>query len=80
MSWAALDAAQRLRGKNIAWEIYHEPAKFDKQFKYAEKKRIPFIAIIGEEEIKSDSVKIKNMSSGQQQEIKLSELAQFSFS
>jgi histidyl-tRNA synthetase len=77
---AALDAAQQLRRKSIACEIYHEPAKFDKQFKYAEKKKIPFIAIIGEEEITSGSVKIKNMSSGQQQEIKLTDLPQFGFS
>jgi histidyl-tRNA synthetase len=75
----ALGAAQQLRRKSIACDIYHEASKFDKQFKYAEKKKIPFIAIIGEEEIKSNSVKIKNMSSGQQQEIKLTELPTFSF-
>jgi histidyl-tRNA synthetase len=76
----ALQAAQKLRGKNIRCEIYHEAAKFDKQFKYAEKKKIPFIAIIGEEEINNNSVKIKNMTSGEQQEIKMTELSQFSFS
>jgi len=76
----ALQAAQKLRGKNIRCEIYHEAAKFDKQFKYAEKKNIPFIAIIGEAEIKNNSLKIKNMISGDQQEIKMSELPQFSFS
>ena len=75
----ALRGAQKLRGKNIRCEIFHEPAKFDKQFKYAEKKKIPFIAIIGEEEIKNNSVKIKNMASGYQQEIKLNELPEFSF-
>jgi histidyl-tRNA synthetase len=76
----ALDAAQNLRRWNIACEVYHEAAKFDKQFKYAERKKIPFIAVIGEQEIKSNSVKIKNMTSGEQQEIKLTELPQFSFS
>jgi histidyl-tRNA synthetase len=76
----ALQAAQELRDKNIRCEIYHEAAKFDKQFKYAEKKKIPFIAIIGEEEIENNSVKIKNMASGQQQEINLSELPAFPFS
>jgi histidyl-tRNA synthetase len=77
---AALVAAQHLRRKNIACEVYHESAKFDKQFKYAEKKKIPFIAIIGEQEIKSNSVQIKNMAFGEQREIKLSELLEFSFS
>jgi histidyl-tRNA synthetase len=76
---AAFDVAQQLRRKNIRCEIYHEPAKFDKQFKYAEKKNIPFVAIIGEEEIKNNSCKVKNLNSGQQQDVKLNELAEFSF-
>ena len=48
----AFELMQQLRSKNIRCEIYHEAAKFDKQFKYAEKKNIPFVIIIGEEEIK----------------------------
>ncbi|HET9824764.1 MAG TPA: histidine--tRNA ligase [Chitinophagaceae bacterium] len=76
----ALRAAQQLRRKNIRCEIYHEPAKFDKQFRYAEKKKIPFVAIIGEEEIKNNSCKIKNLNTGQQVELKIDELTQFSFS
>ncbi|HEV8505303.1 MAG TPA: histidine--tRNA ligase, partial [Chitinophagaceae bacterium] len=35
--------AQQLRVKNIRCEVYHESAKFEKQFKYAEKKKIPFV-------------------------------------
>ena len=42
-----LRIAQLLRSKNISCEIYHEAAKFDKQFTYAEKKSIPNIVIIG---------------------------------
>src|SRR4030095_9093739 len=38
---------QQLRHNQIRCEIYPESAKFDKQFKYAEKKRIPFAAIMG---------------------------------
>ena len=33
---------QQLRNKNIRCELYHENVKFDKQFKYAEKKNIPY--------------------------------------
>jgi histidyl-tRNA synthetase len=76
---AAFEQAQRLRQKNIRCEIYHEPAKFDKQFKYAEKKNIPFVIIIGEEEIKNNSCKIKNIISGKQVEIPLKDLSEFSF-
>jgi len=76
----ALGLVQQLRSKNIRSEIYHETVKFDKQFKYAEKKKIPFVVIIGEEEIKSNTCKIKNMSTGEQKEIPGDELSEFSFS
>ena len=57
---------QDLRMQGIAAELYHESAKFDKQFKYAEKKRILFIAILGSEELQSNSIKIKNLRTGVQ--------------
>lgn len=79
-SGVALQTAQKLRNKNVRCEIYHEAAKFDKQFKYAEKKKIPFVVIIGEEEIKNDSCKIKNINTGQQVEIALADIFNFSFS
>ncbi len=75
----AFEMAQQLRKKNIRCEIYHEPAKFDKQFKYAEKKNIPFVIIIGEEEIKNGSCKIKNILTGQQIEISLKDIPEFQF-
>src|SRR5260221_3330689 len=43
---------QELRNKGIRCELYHEQAKFDKQFKYAEKKNILYVIIIGSEELK----------------------------
>jgi len=76
----AFGLVQQLRSKNIRCEIYHETVKFDKQFKYAEKKKIPFVVIIGEEEIKSNTCKIKNISTGEQKEIPIDELFEFSFS
>jgi histidyl-tRNA synthetase len=79
-SKVAFQTAQELRGKNIRCEIYHEPAKFDKQFKYAEKKNIPFVIIIGEEEIKNGTCKIKNIGSGKQVEISLQNIPAFQFS
>jgi histidyl-tRNA synthetase len=75
----AFQTAQQLRMKNIRCEIYHEPAKFEKQFKYAEKKSIPFVAIIGEEEIKNGTCKIKNILTGQQSEVGLKDVSSFSF-
>ena len=45
------ELVQALRQNNIRCEFYHEQAKFDRQFKYAEKKNIPFVVIIGAEEL-----------------------------
>lgn len=78
-SKSAFDLMQQLRQKNIRCELYHEKAKFDKQFKYAEKKNIPFIIIIGEEEIKNKKCKIKKLSTGDQQDLPWESLSAFSF-
>jgi histidyl-tRNA synthetase len=72
-----LKIAQLIRCHEISTEIYHEVAKFDKQFKYAEKKNIPFVAIIGTKEIEQGTCMVKNLASGKQMEIKQNELASF---
>jgi len=78
-SKVAFEMAEQLRSRKIACEIYHEQAKFDKQFKYAEKKNIPFAVMIGEEEIKTNTCKIKNLSTGNQSEIAMKDLYEFPF-
>ena len=47
-SKTAFELMQQLRNKGVRCELYHENSKFDKQFKYAEKKNIPYVVIIGE--------------------------------
>ena len=79
-SKAAFNLMQQLRSQNIACEIYGEAAKFDKQFKYAEKKNIPYIVIIGSEELQSSTCKIKDLRTGVQQTIAQNELPGFAFS
>ena len=79
-SKVAFGLLQALRSKNIAGEIYHEAAKFDKQFKYAGKKNIPFIVIIGSQEMKDNTCTIKNLLTGSQQTISQTELLTYSFS
>jgi len=55
-----------LRGKGINAEIYPEPAKMKKQMSYADNKRIPFVAIVGETEMNEGKVMLKNMKTGEQ--------------
>ncbi|MDH7464079.1 histidine--tRNA ligase [Chitinophagaceae bacterium 26-R-25] len=76
---AAFQLAQQLRSKGIRSELFHENSKFDKQFKYAEKKAIPYIVILGSKELEEKKVNIKNLSSGEQQTISFDELLNFGF-
>jgi histidyl-tRNA synthetase len=70
----SFELMQGLRQKGIRSELYHEQAKFDKQFKYAEKKYIPRIVIIGPDELVTGTAKIKDLQSGVQKEIRFDEL------
>jgi histidyl-tRNA synthetase len=73
----AFELAQQVRQAGICTELYHENLKFDKQFKYAEKKNIPFVVIIGEKELQGGTCNVKNIISGEQQTMNQSELINF---
>ncbi|MEP5611967.1 MAG: histidine--tRNA ligase [Cyclobacteriaceae bacterium] len=63
-----------MRKQNINTELYPDPVKIQKQFKYADKINVPFVVVIGDEERESKSYTLKNMSSGEQQKHTLDEL------
>ena len=71
-----LSYLQELRNQGINAELYPDTAKMKKQMAYADKKGIPFVALIGENEINSGIVSLKNMLTGEQKNIKLNELAE----
>jgi histidyl-tRNA synthetase len=62
----SLELLSMLRNANINSEIYPDNSKIKKQFEYADKKNIPFVLIVGENEIKENVFLIKNMKSGEQ--------------
>ncbi|MBR4563380.1 MAG: histidine--tRNA ligase [Paludibacteraceae bacterium] len=70
----ALRWAKELRANGIAVEVYPEPAKMKKQMGYANDKNIPFVAIVGGDEMAQNKVMLKNMTSGEQQLIALDEM------
>ena len=70
----ALRWAKALRAEGIAVEVYPEPAKMKKQMAFADSKRIPFVAIVGGDEMAQNKVMLKEMSSGNQQLVDLPEL------
>ena len=63
-----------LRAKGVNAEIYPEPAKMKKQMSYADNKKIPFVAIVGETEMNEGKVMLKNMKSGEQELASLEDL------
>jgi histidyl-tRNA synthetase len=58
-------------------ELYPDAVKLKKQISYADSKKIQYIIIAGEDEIKKNSITIKIMSSGEQKNIPLKELDSF---
>lgn len=58
-----------LRNKNIASEIYPQVSKIKKQFEYANAKNIPYVIVLGENELQNQTVTLKNMISGEQNSI-----------
>ena len=72
----AFDLMQQLRSKGVACELFHENSKFDKQFKYAEKKHIPFIVILGSKELENGSCNVKELATGVQESLSFDALLQ----
>ncbi|MBK1440609.1 histidine--tRNA ligase [Parapedobacter sp. ISTM3] len=73
----ALPLLQKLRNADIAVELYPAAAKLKKQLAYADAKKIPYVVLIGEEEIQSGLLTLKDMQTGEQR--KLDEKALFTF-
>lgn len=71
-----LKVIRELREAGINAELYPDKAKMDKQFKYAEKKGIGYVVIVGETEIQQNIFALKNLNSGEQQNVTLEELIQ----
>ena len=70
----ALRWAETLRQQGINTEVYPDIAKMKKQMGYADDNRIPFVAIVGSNEMNTDTVMLKNMQTGEQQPVTLQEL------
>lgn len=71
----SIETTQFLRKNNINTELYLNPEdKLEKQLKYADKKQIPYVVIIGEEETKNNVFRLKNMKTGEQKKLTISQL------
>ena len=70
----SLNSVMKLRANGVAAELYADEAKMKKQMAYANAKAIPFVAMIGENEIATNTITLKNMTTGEQQTISFEEV------
>ncbi len=69
-----LGVLKKLRDQQIACEIYPTSVKLDKQLKYANAKKIPFVILIGSDEINTGLLTIKDMSNRTEEKLKLEDI------
>ena len=70
-----IKVANTLRNNGINTEIYLNNKKLKAKFKYADKLEIPYVIVIGEDEIENNVVKLKDMKTGEEKEIKIGEIS-----
>lgn len=70
-----IQAAGKMRASGISTLIYPDNAKMKKQMEFANRKGIPFVIFVGEDEIANNSLKVKNMTTGEQQTVQMEDIA-----
>ena len=70
----ALTWASELRAKGVRTEVFPEPTKMKKQMGYADNNHIPYVAIVGGDEMAQQKVMLKNMTTGEQALVSREEL------
>ena len=70
----AIDTANKLREAGINTEIYFDNKKIKAKFKYADKLKIPYVNVIGEDEINTGNLTLKNMETGEQEQKTIEEI------
>ncbi|WP_339723946.1 histidine--tRNA ligase [Maribacter stanieri] len=74
---AALKLVSQLRKSGIKADIYPSSAKMQKQMKYANNRNVPYVILIGEQELSKNSFIVKNMKEGSQEEYSLTKVEDF---
>ncbi len=69
-----LPLLEKAREQGISAELYPDAAKMKKQMKYADQKEIPYVIMVGEEEMKSGQLTLKKMKSGEQSRLDFTEI------
>lgn len=70
----AFRCISQLRSAGVSAELYPDPGKLKKQFEFAAKRNVPYVAIIGESEMQNNTLMVKNQKTGEQQAMSVEEL------
>ena len=70
----AFNCLNKIREAGINSDIYPEPTKLKKQLDYADRREVPFVILIGSDEMESGILTIKNMKTGEQQKLALTDI------
>ena len=70
----AIEISQQLRNAGIKCEIYFEESKFKAKMNFANKIKVPFVLILGEDQVKNGYITLKNMATGEQLKLTLEEV------
>ncbi|TXD81639.1 histidine--tRNA ligase [Subsaximicrobium wynnwilliamsii] len=73
---ASMKAIKQLRERGVSAELFPDNKKTIKQFNYANKRNIPFVVLLGESELESETYTLKNMISGEQDQLSFEEMLQ----
>ena len=73
----AIKTANKIRKSGINAEVYFDNKKIKAKFKYADRLKIPYVIVIGEDEINSGKLTLKNMETGEQKQIEIEEIIKY---
>lgn len=73
---ASLPLLRELRNEGIAAEIYPDSSKMKKQMEYANRRAIPYVVIIGSQEVEQREATVKDMRSGEQRKVRFDQFAE----
>ncbi len=74
-----ISIATKLRNNGIKTEIFLNNKKLKAKFKYADKLKIPYVIVIGEDEIENNKFKLKDMKTGEEKEINIEDINSLKF-
>ena len=74
---ASLQLLTQLRAAGVKADLYPSKAKMQKQFKYANNRKVPFVILLGDSELENNSFVVKNMEAGTQETYSLDAVESF---